>query len=95
MANDQDSAEIDVETDYENIWIRLLNMVIIAVLMSMASSLLGIMTVAQFLIMLFNKRRPNEQLAEMGTTMGVWMAKAARYQTGASEVKPWPWTELD
>ena len=95
MANDQDSAEIDVETDYENIWIRLLNMVIIAVLMSMASSLLGIMTVAQFLIMLFNKRQPNEQLAEMGTTMGVWMAKAARYQTGASEVKPWPWTELD
>ena len=95
MANDQDSAESDVETDYENIWIRLLNMVIIAVLMSMASSLLGIMTVAQFLIMLFNKRQPNEQLAELGTTMGVWMAKAARYQTGASEVKPWPWTELD
>lgn len=95
MANDQDSAEIDAETDYENIWVRLLNMVIIAVLMSMASSLLGIMTVAQFLIMLFNKRQPNEQLAELGTTMGVWMAKAARYQTGASEVKPWPWTELD
>lgn len=95
MAKDQDSSDIDVETDYENIWLRLLNMVIIAVLMSMASTLLGIMTVAQFLIMLFNKREPNDQLAEMGTTMGVWMAKAARYQTAASEVKPWPWTELD
>ncbi|MGI9393978.1 MAG: DUF4389 domain-containing protein, partial [Boseongicola sp.] len=22
-------------------------------------------------------------------------AKAARFQTAASEVKPWPWTELD
>ena len=95
MAKDQDSSDIDVETDYENIWLRLLNMVIIAVLMSMASTLLGIMTVAQFLIMVFNKREPNDQLAEMGTTMGVWMAKAARYQTAASEVKPWPWTELD
>ncbi len=95
MAKDQDSSDIDVETDYENIWLRLLNMVIIAVLMSMASTLLGIMTIAQFLIMVFNKREPNEQLAEMGTTMGVWMAKAARYQTAASEVKPWPWTELD
>ncbi len=95
MAKDQDSSDIDVEKDYENIWLRLLNMVIIAVLMSMASTLLGFMTVAQFLIMVFNKREPNDQLAEMGTTMGVWMAKAARYQTAASEVKPWPWTELD
>lgn len=97
MAKDQETADTDVdpEADFENIWLRLLNMVIIAVLMSMASTLLGLMTVAQFLIMLFNKREPNEQLAEMGTTMGVWMAKAARYQTAASEVKPWPWTELD
>jgi succinate-acetate transporter protein len=94
MANDDDRSDLNVE-DYENIWLRLVHMVIIAVLMSMASTLLGVMTVAQFLIMLMNNRRPNEQLAEMGTTMGVWMAKAARYQTAASEVKPWPWTELD
>ena len=95
MAKDQDPSDVDATSDFENIWLRLLNMVIIAVLMSMASTLLGVMTVAQFLIMVFNKRTPNEQLAEMGTTMGVWMAKAARYQTAASEVKPWPWTELD
>ena len=95
MSQDPNSPDIDAKTDYENIWIRLLNMIIIGVLMSMASTLLGVMTIAQFLIMLFNKRDPNEQLSEMGTTMGVWMAKAARYQTAASEVKPWPWTELD
>ncbi|WP_342071722.1 DUF4389 domain-containing protein [Yoonia algicola] len=94
MPNDDDRSDLNVD-DYENIWVRLLHMVIIAVLMSMASSLLGIMTVVQFLIMVFNNRQPNEQLAEMGTTMGVWMAKAARYQMAASEVKPWPWTELD
>lgn len=97
MAKDQDTTETapDAQEDFENIWVRLLNMVIIAVLMSMASTLLGLLTVAQFLIMLFNNREPNDQLAEIGTTMGVWMAKAARYQTAASEVKPWPWTELD
>ena len=95
MATDQEPPEGDVETDFESIWLRLLNMVIIAVLMSLAGTLLGVMTVAQFLIMVFSKREPNEQLADMGTTMGVWMAKAARYQTAASEVKPWPWTELD
>ncbi len=95
MAQDHETNEKDADEDFENIWMRLLHMVIIAVLMSMASTILGFLTVAQFLIMLFNKRTPNEPLAELGTTMGVWMAKAARYQTAASEVKPWPWTELD
>jgi len=85
----------DTDEDFESIWLRLINMIIIAVLLSFASTILGILTVAQFLIMLANNRQPNAQLAEIGTTMGVWMAKAARYQTGASEVKPWPWTELD
>lgn len=95
MATDQEPSDAEVEADFESIWLRLVNIVIIAVLMSMASTLLGVMTAAQFLLMVFNKREPNEQLAEIGTTMGVWMAKAARYQTAASEVKPWPWTELD
>ena len=83
------------QTDYESMFIRLISMIIIAFLLSIAHSLLGLLTVLQFIIMLVNKRQPNEQLSEFGTTMGVWMAKAARYQTGASEVKPWPWTELD
>ena len=81
--------------DLEPLWMRLINMIIIAVMLSFASSLLGIMTVAQFVVMLVNRRQPNAQLAEIGTTLGVWMAKAARYQTGASEIKPWPWTQLD
>ena len=95
MAKDHEATEAEAEADFDSIWLRLVNMVIIAFLMSIASSLLGLLTIAQFLIMLFNKRVPNDQLAEIGTTMGVWMAKAARYQTAASEVKPWPWTELD
>ena len=95
MAKDHEATEAEAEADFDSIWMRLVNMVIIAFLMSIASSLLGLLTIAQFLIMLFNKREPNDQLAEIGTTMGVWMAKAARYQTAASEVKPWPWTELD
>ena len=83
------------ESDYDNMFIRLITMIIVALLLSMAHTLLGLITVAQFVIMLVNQREPNEQLAEFGTTMGMWMAKAARYQTGASEVKPWPFTHLD
>ncbi len=89
--NDHDTDQ----ADYESLWIRLVSMIVVSVLLSFAYSLLGLLTVIQFIIMVFNKRQPNEHLAEFGTTMGVWMAKSIRYQTGASEVKPWPWTELD
>ncbi len=85
----------DNHSDYESMWMRLINMIIVGVLLSFAQSLFWVLAVIQFIIMLFNKRQPNEQLAEFGTTMGIWVAKALRYQTAASEVKPWPWTELD
>lgn len=85
----------DDHNDHDNMLVRLVFMIIIAVMISFAQTILGLATIGQFVIMLANKRKPNEQLAEFGTTLGVWIAKAARYQTGASEVKPWPWTELD
>ncbi len=74
---------------------RLLHMVLIWVMLSLAQTVLTAMTVVQAIILLVNKRQPNERLADFGTDLGIWMAKAARFQTGASEVKPWPWTELD
>ena len=83
------------EDERDNMLVRLVFMIIIGVLLFFAQTVLVLITVGQFIIMLANRREPNEQLAEMGTTMGVWIAKAVRYQTGASEVKPWPWTELD
>jgi hypothetical protein len=74
---------------------RLIYMILIAIMISVAQTVLGVMTVLQFVIMLVHNRRPNERLADFGTDLGVWIAKAARYQTAASNVKPWPWTELD
>jgi uncharacterized membrane protein YqjE len=81
--------------DEENILLRLLYMILIALMISIAQTVLGVMTIIQFVIMLVNNREPNERLSEFGTDLGIWIAKAARYQTAASEVKPWPWTELD
>jgi len=74
---------------------RLLYMVILWVMLSLAQTVLTLATVVQFVLMLINRNEPNERLAEFGTDLGIWIAKAARFQTGASEVKPWPWTELD
>ena len=64
-------------------------------IISLAQTVLGIVTVVQFVVMLVNKKQPNERLADFGTDLGIWIAKAARFQTAASNVKPWPWTELD
>ena len=79
----------------DNLFLRLVYMIIIAVMISGAQTVLGFMTVVQFVIMLISNKEPNERIADFGTDLGIWVAKAARYQTAASEVKPWPWTELD
>ena len=81
--------------EQESLLIRLVYMVLIALMLSIAQTVLTALTVIQFIIMLVNNREPNARLAEFGTDLGVWIAKAARFQTAASEVKPWPWTELD
>jgi len=79
----------------DNLLIRLLYMILIAVMISVAQTVLGVLSLAQFVILLIHNRQPNERLADLGTSLGIWVAKAARYQTAASEVKPWPWTDLD
>jgi hypothetical protein len=79
----------------ESLFMRLIWMIVIALMMSFSQTILGVLTVIQFVIMLINKRELNERIADFGTDLGIWMAKAVRYQTAASEVKPWPWTELD
>ena len=79
----------------DNMLVRLIYMLLIAVMISLAQTVLGVATVVQFVIMLVNKKQPNERLADFGTDLGIWIAKAARFQTAASNVKPWPWTELD
>jgi len=79
----------------ESLVLRLLWMLVISVMLSLAQTILTFVTVIQFIIMLISGRQPNERLADFGTTLGIWIAKAARYQTAASEMRPWPWSELD
>lgn len=74
---------------------RLVYVLIISAMLSLAHTIIGAMTLIQYIIMIINKGDPNEQLADFGTSLGIWIAKAARYQTAASNVKPWSWTELD
>ena len=85
----------DKPEERDSLLIRLVFMLLIALMISIAQTVLGVATLVQFVIMVLSKGEPNERLAEFGTSLGIWIAKAARYQTAASNVKPWPWTELD
>ena len=79
----------------DNMLMRLFFMILIAIMINLSQTVLAFITVVQYVIMLVSKGEPNERLSDFGTDLGIWIAKAARYQTAASEVKPWPWTELD
>lgn len=48
----------DEEPHYESMWMRLISMIIVGVLMGFAQSLFWVIAVAQFIIMLVNKREP-------------------------------------
>ena len=73
---------------------RLLWMVVISVVLSLAHTVLTFVRIIQFIIMLVAGRQLNESLVDFGTTLGIWIAKATRYRTVASDVRPWPWSEL-
>jgi len=74
---------------------RLLYVILIAFMLSLTATVLTMVTVIQFIIQLTAKGEPNERLAEFGQGLGIWIAKAARFQAAASETKPWPWTDID
>ncbi len=79
----------------DGLGMRLIFMILIWVMIQFAQTVLGVATVIQFIVMAISSGTPNERLAEFGESLGIWIAKAARYQTAASEVKPWPWSDLD
>ena len=101
MSNDEEKFEgrmhgpqFDPETK-DSLGVRLIFMLIIAFMLSLAQSVLFALALIQFILMLLNKGDPNPRLADLGESLGIWIAKSARYLTAASDVKPWPWTELD
>ncbi len=65
-------------------------MLIFAILIGLAQTVLHALTVVQFVLMVFDKGKPNAQIASFGKTLGGWLAKAAAFQTAHSETKPWP-----
>ena len=92
--NGFDTDEDEFEPGNRELWPRILWIVVITMLISVAQSLLFAIAVLQIVIMIANRGRPNEELGDFGSMVGAWVAKAARYQSAASDKKPWPWTPM-
>ena len=85
----------DQSPERPSLWARLLWMVIIAILLGLVQTLLGVLAVVQLILMAVNMGKPNPEIAAFGKRLGPWMAKAAAFQTAASEDRPWPFAPLD
>ncbi|MEM9853005.1 MAG: DUF4389 domain-containing protein [Pseudomonadota bacterium] len=79
----------------EGLGARAITSLIIWVMIQLAQTIIAFITIIQFIFLLIDRKKPNPRLAALGEDVGIWVAKATRYLAGASEVKPWPWTELD
>ncbi len=87
--------QIPAQDPEASLWLRLLWMILIAMMLGLAQTVLQVTAIIQIILMATRKGRPNVEIAWFGKRMGGWMAKAVRYLTAADDEKPWPWTPLD
>lgn len=74
----------------KSVWMRGLYMIITAFLIGAAQSVLFLLAVVQFILMLIDGKKANDQIADFGETIGKWLIVAAKFQTAKSDDKPWP-----
>ncbi len=72
------------------VWGRGLVMVVFAVLFNLAQTVLLFCAAAQFLWLLIDTKR-NDRIADFGDSLGRWLNAVARFQTGATDDRPFPW----
>ncbi|GGE46956.1 DUF4389 domain-containing protein [Actibacterium pelagium] len=87
-------SEDTLEEEAKKPWIRGLWMLILAALFALAEAVLFVCAILQFGWYVFGKG-PNKNIADLGERIGQWLRATARYQTGATEDRPWPWSEAE
>ena len=88
------SDDDDLRPANREVWPRILWIVVMTMLISVAQSILFAVAVLQMVFLIAQRGRPNVVLGDFGAMVGAWVAKAARYQAAASDEKPWPWTPM-
>ncbi len=84
---------VEAETpEEENIWMRGLFMVILAILFKVGTAILGLAALIQFIWMVAKKEK-NQPIADFGEGMADWLARIIRFLVGASDDKPFPFAK--
>jgi Domain of unknown function (DUF4389) len=78
----------DVEP--RNVWKRGLLMLLFVIAFGAAQMVLNTIAIVQFLWLLFT-REPNNPLVRFGNSLAIWLADVARFQTCATDERPFPW----
>lgn len=85
-------AEAVAEDEQKAVWLRGLWMLLFAVGFRLAEWVLLVTTVVQFFWMLFAKEK-NGPIASFGEDLADWNARVTRFQSGASDEKPFPFAK--
>ncbi|WP_370228705.1 DUF4389 domain-containing protein [Cognatishimia sp.] len=80
----------DTQKPKSGAWKRGLHMLVFLILFGVAETLLALATVLQFGWYLFAGRR-NELIADVGRDLSEWTKDVVAFQTGNTDVKPFPW----
>jgi hypothetical protein len=75
-----------------NIWIRGLFMLLMAIALHVCVTVLGFVTIIQFVITLLSDT-PNNRLALFGRSMGNFLRQVVNFLTFATETMPFPFSE--
>ena len=94
-SDDRHADDQDGFVHRDALWARLLYMILFLILFALAETLLWVISVGQFLWMAINQGQPNDNIAEFGARLGVWLKRVAMYQSGVTDEKPFPWREID
>lgn len=86
-----ENRDIRVRPHIAHIWTRGLIMLLIMFCFGVAQSVLYVMAIVQFLWMLIAGER-NGFLAQIGRSLGLWLAEAAGFLSADTEAKPFPWS---
>lgn len=70
-------------------WMRLLYIVLFAIACQIAELLIAVVTVVQFVTVLFTKK-PNERLQNLGGDLGNYVRDVTRFLTYATDHMPYP-----
>ncbi len=76
-------------TEPREVWKRGLFMLLFAIAFGLGQMVLNALAILQFLWLLIT-REPNAYLTRFGSSLATWLGDVARFQTCATDQKPFP-----